>query len=405
MNRFIVTCVLLTALGRAETNTLKDLPERIDRSSLKYFPFVSNNTPYDGKLPSVPTGCADFQVECPREPVTPQVVKAIDFGFSKDIEDCVPAVNRAIAHCKETGATRLELAPGTYRCFGSEGIILNGIKDLTLDGKGAYAESTGPETLDLVNRGGAQYIHAVAGDEVELFNADYTPAGFKAEITAVNGSRIKLSRPHPGAEEYIIQKTAFRTRNILLRDCEFTNYAGRGIMQTSDVTIENCLFENGIRIPLRFQRAFSMNAWAEGYGCGNVIVRNCDFINSMCTQPLYGITHDIFAGSRRLDDASGFDKKLTASDIMIENCFFKNVVGMVFYANYADSVTFRDNTFSVSDASDAESYAGCTFFENADNISFVNNIIISDADVSAGAFVAPDCKNITVAGNKLRRTE
>ena len=80
-------------------------------------------------------GCADFEVEQPRP--HGGIVRAEDFGFSTTNEDNAAAINRAIEACRRDGASRLELAPGTYRCHGSEGIVLDGCEDLTLDGKGA----------------------------------------------------------------------------------------------------------------------------------------------------------------------------------------------------------------------------------------------------------------------------
>lgn len=52
-------------------------------------------------------------------------------------DDCAAAINRALAHCRKTGASKLALAPGTYRCFGSRGVEVDGFKDFEIDGRGA----------------------------------------------------------------------------------------------------------------------------------------------------------------------------------------------------------------------------------------------------------------------------
>ena len=80
-------------------------------------------------------GCADFEVEQPRP--RGGIVRAVDFGLSTSNADNAAAINRAVEACRRKGASRLELAPGTYLCHGSDGIVLDGCEDLTLDGKGA----------------------------------------------------------------------------------------------------------------------------------------------------------------------------------------------------------------------------------------------------------------------------
>lgn len=85
----------------------------------------------------IPQGAGDFHVERPRPHAGP-VVRAADFGFSETNDQNVTALGRALAHCRSTGASRLELAPGTYRCFEPDrGLVLADLTDFTLDGKDA----------------------------------------------------------------------------------------------------------------------------------------------------------------------------------------------------------------------------------------------------------------------------
>ena len=120
-----------------------------------------------------PTGCPDFEVELPRpgsagcQPGSagcqPAVVKAADFGFSEASTDNIAAINAALAEARRIGAARVELAPGTYRCFDpaarteapdpahpdrsndqttkrpndSSGVVIEGFTDFTFDGCGA----------------------------------------------------------------------------------------------------------------------------------------------------------------------------------------------------------------------------------------------------------------------------
>ena len=81
------------------------------------------------------TGCADFEIEPPRLSGA-RIVRAADFGFSAANAKNAAALNRAIASCR-AGVARLVLEPGVYRCFDEDGVRLEGLKDVELDGCGA----------------------------------------------------------------------------------------------------------------------------------------------------------------------------------------------------------------------------------------------------------------------------
>ena len=83
-----------------------------------------------------PMGCPEFDVESPRE-TGGLTVRAADFGFSETNEYNDVAVNAALAEARRVRARRVELAPGTYRCFDGPGLQISGFEDFTFDGKGA----------------------------------------------------------------------------------------------------------------------------------------------------------------------------------------------------------------------------------------------------------------------------
>ena len=83
-----------------------------------------------------PTGAGDFTIDAPRATGGP-VVRAADFGFSPASDKNAAAIMRALAECRRVKASRLDLAPGTYRCFDEPGIVVRDFTDFTLDGKGA----------------------------------------------------------------------------------------------------------------------------------------------------------------------------------------------------------------------------------------------------------------------------
>ena len=85
---------------------------------------------------TLPTGCRPFEVEGPRDDGG-AIVRAADFGLSEASDSNHDAINAALAHARRIGAARIELAPGTYRCFDGCGIAIVGFEDFTFDGKGA----------------------------------------------------------------------------------------------------------------------------------------------------------------------------------------------------------------------------------------------------------------------------
>jgi len=128
---------------------------------------------------SLPTGCPDFVVERPRAVASPHVVRAADFGFSTASDKNAAAINRALAEAKRLGAARVELAPGTYRCFDEPGVVLRGFTDFTLDGKGAVLvfrrapEYRGQPQSELILDKGNVLADACVRTELRNFTLDW----------------------------------------------------------------------------------------------------------------------------------------------------------------------------------------------------------------------------------------
>lgn len=128
-----------------------------------------------------PVGCPDFEVEMPH-PGGSIVVRAVDFGFSESNDFNTAAINAALAEAKRVGAARVELAPGTYRCFertaGESGIVIDGFEDFTFDGKGAtlvfrrdHAPLSSQDTL--LENGANVNVRNCRRTLVENFNMDW----------------------------------------------------------------------------------------------------------------------------------------------------------------------------------------------------------------------------------------
>lgn len=83
-----------------------------------------------------PVGCEPFEVAPPRENGG-TIVKAEDFGFSETNENNGAAIQAALDEAKRIGAAKVVLKPGTYRCFGDTGIVIDGFEDFVFDGANA----------------------------------------------------------------------------------------------------------------------------------------------------------------------------------------------------------------------------------------------------------------------------
>jgi hypothetical protein len=83
----------------------------------------------------LPAGCPEFEIEPPRRKGG-AIVRAVDFGLNEASERNQDAINAALTEARRIGAARVELAPGTYRCFDGDGIRIEGFKDFTFDGRG-----------------------------------------------------------------------------------------------------------------------------------------------------------------------------------------------------------------------------------------------------------------------------
>jgi len=91
---------------------------------------------YGTKPAALPTGCAPFTVERPREREG-IVVDAADFGVSETIDDNNAALQRAVDHCRRIGAKKLVLRKGVYRFFGLRSVVFDSLTDFTFDAQEA----------------------------------------------------------------------------------------------------------------------------------------------------------------------------------------------------------------------------------------------------------------------------
>ena len=271
---------------------------------------------------------------------------------------------------------------------------------------GGYAKVGSHGNLTFINAGGTKYFGVKEGDEIDLYAADYTPLNYRAKIKWIKWNIAGLEKPlpFPQGTEFYIQNPNYSTGNIILKGCKFKNCSGRGIMQAGNITIENCLFENLIRAPLRIQRAFSPKEWSEGYACKNIVVRKCTFKDSVSSAVIYGMHNQIFMGSRRYDSGYTLNKEEVVSNVLIEKNKFENNAGTSLFTFWTKDVIFRNNTITLSENLNEhnKSYDGSFLIEDSDNVYIVNNTFKTNGK-PVGAFVKKaNCNNVVIEGNRLK---
>lgn len=107
-----------------------------DKDTLTFIPARPDAPSFQAGFGKLPSGAKEFEVELPDNPHG-KIVKAADFGFSEFAADNVEALNRAIEHCRKIKAARLELSPGEFRMTIDWPVLMDGLCDFELDGKGA----------------------------------------------------------------------------------------------------------------------------------------------------------------------------------------------------------------------------------------------------------------------------
>ena len=128
---------------------------------------------------------------------------------------------------------------------------------------------------------GNGYFQAAAGSPLEFRNLDLSPAGFTARVSrVVDDTHLEFDRDIPdefAAHDAFVFDRAYGTDNVHVKDCVYEGCWGRFLLLGHNVTFENCTWRRGIASAVLVQQGFKYGYWAEGFGSGNVVIRNCTF--------------------------------------------------------------------------------------------------------------------------------
>ena len=231
----------------------------------------------------------------------------------------------------------------------------------------------GPNRIEILNVRGNAFFDAKVGDRIGLLEADYSSVPWEGRVTAIEGETLVFDREVPRERQECLQlyKSEFATDNIIFRRCDFSEGFGRNLLQSRNLTIEDCTFRHTTGQPLGLLAEWTYTAWSEGCGVTNVVLRNCTFDSNYRWKDARGgfggVKSEIFTGARprahvemhamallrpevrdfvqaRMDEPEEpLPCRTAVSGVLVENCRFLNPMGFVWNALPADDLIFRDN--------------------------------------------------------------
>ena len=252
------------------------------------------------------------------------------------------------------------------------------------------------------------------GDEIELRESDYRPSGFTAKITRTETKSPTERRmyfeapiPRPKGEGFVVFDKKYDSRNIIIRNCVFKNVKARGfIIQANDVTVENCRLEHVEQGSVKICTGYTHNAWSEGAGVDNVVIRNCIF--DTCNpkgKDTKKLVRDIYTGVYlKVPNSDETTDYPILKNILFENNTFKNTFGLVAYITSARNVIFADNTIVNTTPRKTElPYRGGFYAANSSEIKIVNNRFAKSPCAASPEIIADiaTLENCIFEGNKM----
>jgi len=214
---------------------------------------------------------------------------------------------------------------------------------------------TEPRSAEITQERGNAYFQAEVGSPLEFRNSDLSPAGFTAVVTRVVDDRhLEFDRDLPdrfAESEAFVFDRAYGTDNVLVKDCVYESCWGRFLLLSHNATVENCVWRHGIASGVLVQQGFKYGRWAEGFGSGNVVIRNCTFdALQRFNRPARpgGPVCDLFVGVNL--DTSGMKTSRLGEvwpqlidGVLIENNTFIDPRGAVLHVANGTNIVFRGN--------------------------------------------------------------
>ena len=263
--------------------------------------------------------------------------------------------------------------------------------------------------LESNNARGLIYFNPKLNDVLELYQADYTPTGYKGKIVKIDGETLHLDKPLPmqSKDGFVCFNTKYGTRNIIIKDCKYIRHGCRGLLlPAKDITVENCIFEREQMGAIKCETGYTKDLWCEGYGVDNIVVRNCTFRKSNIRRlKSQGFVRDIMLAAYLKTDPSDAQPAVPIiKNLLFENNKFFDTQGLVAIISSSNNVIFRNNV--IENDFDYENnlwYRGGFCVRNSKDIYIIDNTYIESKKVPlAGVYYQQESvENLVARGNKI----
>lgn len=285
---------------------------------------------------------------------------------------------------------------------------LGGDDILNMHDCSGFARPHGPKTVRTQNAGA--YGNLAKGTRVELRQCDYSPTGFIGTVVedrAVDASQgvfdITFEEDLPPAtdEGFVMFDRTYDTHNVIVRNSYFHDNRARGLLILArDVTVENNVFRHQEMGAIKIETGYTFNAWSEGYGVSNVVIRGNLFENQnpSGSNSLHR-ERTVYVGIYLRKDPSGdVTDYPIIRDLLFERNTFRNSCGVAAYVTSAKGVTFLDNVFEDPTPRQHElPYRSQLYFANARDVKVYGSDYRPSPSVTpAVVYDAGSCERIDV---------
>ena len=223
------------------------------------------------------------------------------------------------------------------------------------------------------------------GTKIEVRHSDYSPA---AVLTLKATERIKPEKgiyrlsfeekvPEQLKDGFILFDKTYDTHNIIVRNCFFHDNRARGLLILArDVTVEDNVFRHQEMGAIKIETGYTLNAWSEGYGVSNVVIRNNLFDNVNPSGSSTGHRQrSIYAGIYlKTDPSQDTTDYPIISGLLFDHNLFLNSCGASMYLSSVHDVFITNNMFkdNVSRKKNMP-YRSQIYLKNAHNVKIYNN--------------------------------
>ncbi len=277
------------------------------------------------------------------------------------------------------------------------------------------AKKVSDDTLEVILERGARYFLPGVGNQVELRLPGYGPTGWFGRVKRHEGERIVFDRPLPKENPkegwFLVFDRTDASDKLILRNCHMDDMEMRTLINVSDVTVDSCTFRRTNGDALRMLADYTLTLWCEGMGTTNLLVKNCVFEDNLVREGIvntpWSLGADIAICLSRPPqvEKSGLYRNYI-SNILVENCLFRNSLGYFADLRFGRDITFRGNVIERDGSrSRCRPTSGSVRLENVQDVRLENNVFRPlDGCEAPAVFAAPDVEGLVIRGNSIRPT-